>query len=90
MKHIPGVDAEAAIRLLMRQHKIDRDKALLIYLQQRRDRADSLRAPTGALFVSNLVVELLTEPEQRVGVDVVARFSPGFEPVLMLKDWSAA
>ena len=42
MKHIPGVDAEAAIRLLMRQHKIDRDKALLIYLQQRRDRADSL------------------------------------------------
>ena len=42
MKHIPGLDAEIAIRLLMRQRKIDRDKALLIYLRQRKDRADSL------------------------------------------------
>ncbi len=42
MKHIPGLDAEAAIRLLMRQHNIDREKALRIYLQQRKDRADSL------------------------------------------------
>ena len=42
MKHVPGLDAELAIRLLMRQHKIDREKALLIYLQQRKDQADSL------------------------------------------------
>jgi hypothetical protein len=42
MKHIPGLDAEVAIRLLMRQHNIDRNKALLIYLQQRKDRTDSL------------------------------------------------
>ena len=42
MKHIPGPDAEVAIRLLMRQRNIDREKALLIYLQQRKDRIDSL------------------------------------------------
>ena len=42
MKHVPGLDAEVAIRLLMRKHNIDREKALLIYLQQRRDQADSL------------------------------------------------
>jgi hypothetical protein len=42
MKHIPGLNAEVAIRLLMRQHNIDREKALRIYLQQRKDQTDSL------------------------------------------------
>ena len=42
MKQVPGLDAEIAIRLLMRQRNIDRNEALLIYLQQRRDLADSL------------------------------------------------
>ena len=42
MKHVPGLDAEAAIRLLMRQRNIDREEALLIYLQQRKDLAESL------------------------------------------------
>tara|TARA_R100000329_G_scaffold123714_1_gene102230 strand:+ start:1225 stop:1353 length:129 start_codon:yes stop_codon:yes gene_type:complete len=42
MKHIPGLDSEIAIRLLMRKLNIDREKALLIYLQQRKDSADSL------------------------------------------------
>ena len=42
MSHVPGLDAEAAIRLLMRQHNIKREKALLIYLQQRKDQIDSL------------------------------------------------
>ena len=42
MKHVPGLDAEVAIRLLMRKHNIDREKALLIYLKQRKDLANSL------------------------------------------------
>jgi len=42
MRHVPGLDAEAAIRLLMRQRNIDREKAVLIYLQQRKDLAESL------------------------------------------------
>ena len=42
MKHLPGLDAEVAIRLLMRQHRINREEALLIYLKQRKDQAESL------------------------------------------------
>ena len=42
MKHLPGLDAEVAIRLLMRQLRINREEALLIYLKQRKDQADSL------------------------------------------------
>lgn len=42
MRHVPGLDAEVAIRLLMRQRNIDREEALLIYLQQRKDLAESL------------------------------------------------
>tara|TARA_R100001015_G_C4556231_1_gene117005 strand:- start:410 stop:538 length:129 start_codon:yes stop_codon:yes gene_type:complete len=42
MRQVPGIDAEIAIRLLMRQRNIDRNEALLIYLQQRKDLADSL------------------------------------------------
>ena len=42
MKDPLGLDAEIAIRLLMRQHRINREEALLIYLKQRKDQADSL------------------------------------------------
>jgi|TARA_R100000149_G_scaffold50724_1_gene21253 hypothetical protein len=42
MKHVQGLDAEVAIRLLMRQRNIDREEALLIYLQQRKELAESL------------------------------------------------
>lgn len=42
MKQVLGLDAEIAIRLLMRQRNIDREEALLIYLQQRKDLAESL------------------------------------------------
>ena len=42
MKQVLGLDAEIAIRLLMRQHNIDREEALLIYLEQRKRLADSL------------------------------------------------
>lgn len=42
MKQVLGLDAEIAIRLLMRQRNINREEALLIYLQQRKDLAESL------------------------------------------------
>jgi hypothetical protein len=42
MRYVPGLDAEIAIRLLMRKHNIDRYEALRIYLRQRKELADAL------------------------------------------------
>ena len=42
MKDPLGLDAEIVIRLLMRQHRINREEALLIYLRQRKDQAELL------------------------------------------------